>query len=1183
MVRPKSAEPPRSPLLKRVQSEEKLSPSYTGDKKHLCPRKHSLEVTQEEAQGEELRPGDRDYQILQGVEETQCEPLAITRVRPAEQGCLKRPVSRKVGRQESVEELEKEKLKTKVLVKRQDWSERRESLQKQEALHESDSSSSLCGDDRDKAFLGRGPGRSQGSPESAPLEAKAASTTLKDVLYKKLNTRVCDGIPEPSGAGSCDSEGGLRSPLCSIHPDWQLSRQGKEGVKPDRLDFKAANIIEFTRKRQSFEEREECMCRLSPSIHESLHFGSTRSKSLQLDSALPHEHMRGGLGSVHSSPEGLAPKIFSGRGESAVEKLQLISSTESPLRKTSSEYKLEARLVSSLKPLEGTLDIGLLSGPRVSKTDTCLSKMADKTSDSVSVGPPVWLQSPTEKQTCSPQLKPAEKPKSPLASSPSPGPVLSLNSVAPSKEQQPSSSTTEFKCSSSDDKPQDRPSHSESQKTPSSKSEASTFSSKQESRTSMKANSSLAHEHRSSRHTSHFSSCGKTPSIREVSNEDQEDEAEQQATPSTTQQNTDSPKMADSFSSTKAEPDQKADSAPAKVESQTAAAQVPVSLKQSIDSLPGPSLFQSNDKPTTAQSSSMTSVSQGNTQNNTVSVHYIIEEPVLTPASGSVEANRISGSKPQGPHCTDKSPAINKVQSNRPVVKVASDTSSLCSKKEINTCNTVGNNVSGRGELNPKVEQKGCVSKETVNTTTLLTDVTQVTQVTLRLNQKKNDTVPTVVSSSRGNQSREGSTSPKTKNSSSVKNTETVQLPSTNHLVEKAGLTAPEAESLISKKQIAEASVKETSVVLTAKQTQMALSPKSMSQTDPQPVSQTVRKIEGETKRSEGKIPSMTPVVPVVKGSLDSRQRDLSKETPVSAPPIKVTHDSKQKEMLLQFPGHGSDPKQPTPSPTPVARQCTDAKQREPVPKTITVSPTNIIKENLDSKQRSPPPKAVTSSSNMKASAAPTPVMKSLDATRHKDSSPRTLSSTPALVIKDCPDSKSKDAASTLTVPRQQQPQREPLTESDVPSRPAPPPVLPVPAARRVAHPPSVGALSGRITGSAAQEPVVQGSKEGPRSEGPRLDTQKGPSDVDVPGSRHSTPDSRATTSDKQLSSSRKDQAERKKKEAAQEFTSAQKSMRRETSKAGTPTVKDGGVASDKDSGRCKQSKESPRSSTNKK
>uniref|UniRef100_A0A8C5B0H7 non-specific serine/threonine protein kinase n=1 Tax=Gadus morhua TaxID=8049 RepID=A0A8C5B0H7_GADMO len=66
--------PPRSPLLKRVQSEEKLSPSYTGDKKHLCTRKLSLEVTQEEVQDEELRCGDRDYLSLHSVEETPCEP-----------------------------------------------------------------------------------------------------------------------------------------------------------------------------------------------------------------------------------------------------------------------------------------------------------------------------------------------------------------------------------------------------------------------------------------------------------------------------------------------------------------------------------------------------------------------------------------------------------------------------------------------------------------------------------------------------------------------------------------------------------------------------------------------------------------------------------------------------------------------------------------------------------------------------------------------------------------------------------------------------------------------------------------------------------------------------------------------------------------------------------------------------
>ncbi|KAG7476959.1 hypothetical protein MATL_G00088350 [Megalops atlanticus] len=366
MVRPKSAEPPRSPLLKRVQSEEKLSPSYPGDKKHLCTRKHSLEVTQEEAQG---APVTKDH-VLQSVEETTCETPAVTRVRPAEQGCLKRPVTRKIGRQESIDELDKEKLKAKVVMKKQDWTERRESLQKQDALQE------------------------PGSPEPGPLDGKAGSSTLKDALYKKLNTRVCDGIMEPLGKGA-DSVSilneGVRMPCSQGLQDWSpqkadrpLSRQTKEGGKPERLDFKAPNV-EFARKRQSFEEREDCLCRISPTIHEGLHLSATRSKSLQLDSPLVMDHVKGAMGGVHAAPvistEALAPKLLSGRGESAVEKLQMISSTEGPIRKTSSEYKLEGRLVSSLKPLEGTLDIAMLSGPRASKTDTCLSKMVDNQAD----------------------------------------------------------------------------------------------------------------------------------------------------------------------------------------------------------------------------------------------------------------------------------------------------------------------------------------------------------------------------------------------------------------------------------------------------------------------------------------------------------------------------------------------------------------------------------------------------------------------------------------------------------------------------------------------------------------------------------------------------------------------------------------------------------------------------------
>ncbi|KAJ8339397.1 hypothetical protein SKAU_G00361830 [Synaphobranchus kaupii] len=506
MVRPKSAEPPRSPLLKRVQSEEKLSPSYPGDKKHLCARKHSLEVTQEEAQGA-LTPKDH---ALQSVEETACEAPAITRVRPAEQGCLKRPVTRKIGRQESIDELDKEKLKAKVVVKKQDWTERRDSLQKQDALLE------------------------PGSPEPGPLEGKSSSSTLKDALYKKLNTRACEGIMEPLCRGS-DSVSmlneGVKTPSSSGLPDWgpqkgerSLPRQGKEAGKPERLDFKASNV-EFARKRQSFEEREDCMCRISPTIHEGLHLSATRSKSLQLDSTLVMDHAKGTICGVHTPPvistEALAPKLLSSRGESAVEKLQMISSTEGPIRKTSSEYKLEGRLVSSLKPLEGTLDIGMLSGPRSSKTDTCLSKMADGHPDQ-GLGALGRQQSQAEKQLPVQQQK-----GTPVGSH---GPSVLLSCRSPIKEEpttgKESTTLTSNQCSSNADKGLFRMDYSSEAARGLTKLDTADVCGKAESRPGAKVSLSLVHDLRASRSSAH-SSCGRTPSIREASNEDQEDEPEQ--------------------------------------------------------------------------------------------------------------------------------------------------------------------------------------------------------------------------------------------------------------------------------------------------------------------------------------------------------------------------------------------------------------------------------------------------------------------------------------------------------------------------------------------------------------------------------------------------------------------------------------------------------------------------------
>lgn len=482
MVRPKSAEPPRSPLLKRVQSEEKLSPSYTGDKKHLCSRKHSLEVTQEEVQAG-VAPGSEH--MLQCVEENSCELPAITRVRPAEQGCLKRPVTRKVGRQELVEDLDKEKLKAKVVVKRQDWHERRESLQKQDAIQEVESIQSTNG--------------------CCSVDTKAANATVKDVLYKKLNTRACESIVDsmssPGDSASIINEGIRSAPAQS---DRQLAWQIKEGSKPDRLDFKAPNM-EFARKRQSFEEREDCMCRITPNVHESLHFNATRSKSLQLDSA--------GITTSGISTDSLSSKLFSGRGESAVEKLQIISSTEGSLRKTSSEYKLEARLVSSLKPLKGTLDIGLLSGPRISKTDTCLSKIANSHADGAGLAGA--LQNQTEKQS--------EIPTNKLIQTAAEMESLSALSSKNTGKEESSCSRDSVIGLFSHENTHDKNKQGEGIKlqATSSKIEPIDLSTGGKTETKLKT----VQEMRPARHSTHFA-YGKTPSIREVSNEDQDDEME---------------------------------------------------------------------------------------------------------------------------------------------------------------------------------------------------------------------------------------------------------------------------------------------------------------------------------------------------------------------------------------------------------------------------------------------------------------------------------------------------------------------------------------------------------------------------------------------------------------------------------------------------------------------------------
>ncbi|XP_016894122.1 microtubule-associated serine/threonine-protein kinase 4 isoform X5 [Cynoglossus semilaevis] len=1034
IVRPKSAEPPRSPLLKRVQSEEKLSPSYTGDKKHLCPRKHSLEVTQEEVQDEDVGPGERDHNILHSVEETASETPAINRVRPVEQGCLKRPAGRKTGWQDSTEELDKEKLKSKIAVKRQDWSERRESLQKQDALRESESFT-LCVDEN----------KSQSSPEYGPVEAKAAGSTLKDVLYKKLNTRASESIMDSAG-GSGDSEG-HRTSHCSIHTERQFCRQSKDSMKPDRLDFKAPNI-EFTRKRLSFEDREDCICRLSSGIHENLHFSSTRSKSLQLDTAMSYEHMKTGMGSVHSSPDSLTSKLFSGRGESAVEKLQLISSADSSLRKTSSEYKLEGRHVSSLKPLEGTLDIGLLSGPRVSKTETCLSKMTENLNDPVPVTPSILLQSPVERQFNVPQTKMADKLRSPLSSSPSPEGFSSPNTMAVSKEQT-NITPREVKNCRKDQKTNDK--QSESFRTSSTKVETSTFVSKPENRSAVKTTSSLAHELRSQRHTSHFS-CGKTPSIREVSNEDQEDEAEQEATPHTGQQGTVGSTVV-SYSSPKMEADAKTTSAPTQV---TPASVFPVSLKQSSDT------GQSRSAVKPPPNSPVTSPTAARVQNKCTSVaipeNVLSQQQLLNTCSSKTEPCTSVMASPSATVRDNKSCRSEiRVQQDQSEPTASKDNKSAT--KEVDDAITSDISTNGKVKATSKEELKRSIS-------TTSTSTSSSSSVSL-IRQEKDVSLC---------QTKSPDSSPKTKNN--VKITEHF---SKTYQAEKTSHKSSGSEHSASRKQESAANAKDNSAVLLVKHKGSAsltanenvLSANINSK--PEVVSQSALKSEMETKPLDVK-----PHSAAVKGSPNSKQNNMSKESTLSFSNTNspASHDVKRKESPLTSAAEVNQRECAlllTPSST-----VTDAKQKEMQPKTHAAATGHTGKENTDSKSlKSFPPKSVSTPPPVpKSSSPPTPVIKHTDQPPHNQ--------VPVIKVHHGPNAKNTNSLA-LPPPELQPLRTQPSHQSD------PPPVLPKPAVKKETPPSSGNHSASRVASTCAppQEAAPKACKENPRPDTLKPEGQK--------------------------------------------------------------------------------------------
>ncbi|MXQ81099.1 hypothetical protein E5288_WYG012920 [Bos mutus] len=421
VVRPKSAEPPRSPLLKRVQSEEKLSPSYGGDKKHLCSRKHSLEVTQEEVPREQQQ---REV-TLQSLEENVCDAPALSRARPVEQGCLKRPVSRKLGRQESVDELDREKLKAKVVVKKPDGlSEKQESRPKPHGL--GSDLENLCAfrlEERDKKIYPKASERSNHFESKAAVqEAQPLCSLLKDALHKQANVRASEGVASEGttaagdhGQGTCDlkrasTHSALQDGLChTTHRSTsgkgdtaEKAPQAKEGLRCEKLDGKLANI-DYLRKKMSLEDKDESLCSvLKPKVtagaQDCLPGSLGRPVGGQQEAPPASEARTPFIGSAHAaqlSAVSFVPlKALSGRVDSGAEKPGL-AAPESPVRKSPSEYKLEGRSVSCLKPIEGTLDIALLSGPQASKTELPSPEPAQSPSPGSDVESPMPLALPS--------------------------------------------------------------------------------------------------------------------------------------------------------------------------------------------------------------------------------------------------------------------------------------------------------------------------------------------------------------------------------------------------------------------------------------------------------------------------------------------------------------------------------------------------------------------------------------------------------------------------------------------------------------------------------------------------------------------------------------------------------------------------------------------------------------------
>ncbi|XP_073332140.1 microtubule-associated serine/threonine-protein kinase 2 isoform X2 [Pagrus major] len=267
--RPKSAEPPRSPLLKRVQSAEKLASSLSnppsspsgvaaaGEKKMAVgaavgSRKHSLDISHSEFKKEILQREPS----LQSLQESASEGLLSSAGRGVEKGSLQKhsSSSRKLGRQEGDGTLGsvsgslglapgKSKLKDKLSAIRQDRAERRESLQKQDAIHEVDSSE----DETDEGSEDSQDGRRGTTFTPPPLLRPTTVRTGPGGTLPSLCLSPC--TPHATFSHTGPSQVGRPTPSHSL-PSVSETKPGQSTSSPGVKDAKLASSTEDSARQE---------------------------------------------------------------------------------------------------------------------------------------------------------------------------------------------------------------------------------------------------------------------------------------------------------------------------------------------------------------------------------------------------------------------------------------------------------------------------------------------------------------------------------------------------------------------------------------------------------------------------------------------------------------------------------------------------------------------------------------------------------------------------------------------------------------------------------------------------------------------------------------------------------------------------------------------------------------------